>query len=477
MKKGFTLIELLAVIVILAIIALIATPIVLNIINDTKESATLRSANFYLDAVEYAISTSILKGNLIEDGTYDILENGNICIGKFENDVCKGEILEIKVNGQKPNGDKITIKDGQIVSHVIKFGDVIVKNEDSGPEKNQYGFYYNVTYVAESEYGKFAVVFYEDNTMFYFNDVTMQQQAGFDSAALFYTGGASFTYEEATRTATDVNDDIYVFSEDGSSLVCDGVTFVAMGEAHGIYYGADGYEYVSKNGVTVGFANNGVALVVDDDITQSVRDIEWLAKEYNGHNDDCEILVSMDGETVLMGSISGIEIFERVKKSTVTEVELMPGLYEAGAISLYEEFGAKAIQDMLIMSWDNLVANGYITVTDGALYHTPTSLASPIATYDAATCGFDGDLILSQKGNITAFSEEAFIWCEHLESIVIPKDVTDIGTAAFEGCKNLSRIFFEGTIAQWNAITKGENWNLKVPATEVVCSDGTVPLN
>ena len=34
-KGGFTLIELLAVIVILAIIALIATPIVLNIINDT----------------------------------------------------------------------------------------------------------------------------------------------------------------------------------------------------------------------------------------------------------------------------------------------------------------------------------------------------------------------------------------------------------------------------------------------------------
>mgnify|MGYP002520298140 CR=1 FL=1 len=34
---GFTLIELLAVIVILAIIALIATPIVLNIIKDTKK--------------------------------------------------------------------------------------------------------------------------------------------------------------------------------------------------------------------------------------------------------------------------------------------------------------------------------------------------------------------------------------------------------------------------------------------------------
>ena len=38
-KKGFTLIELLAVIVILAIIALIAVPIVLGIIDNTKESS------------------------------------------------------------------------------------------------------------------------------------------------------------------------------------------------------------------------------------------------------------------------------------------------------------------------------------------------------------------------------------------------------------------------------------------------------
>ena len=36
-KKGFTLIELLAVIVILAIIALIATPIVLNLISESKK--------------------------------------------------------------------------------------------------------------------------------------------------------------------------------------------------------------------------------------------------------------------------------------------------------------------------------------------------------------------------------------------------------------------------------------------------------
>ena len=36
-NKGFTLVELLAVIVILALIALIATPIILNVINDAKK--------------------------------------------------------------------------------------------------------------------------------------------------------------------------------------------------------------------------------------------------------------------------------------------------------------------------------------------------------------------------------------------------------------------------------------------------------
>ena len=50
-KNGFTLIELLAVIVILAIIALIATPIILNIINDAKRESQERSVELYASAV------------------------------------------------------------------------------------------------------------------------------------------------------------------------------------------------------------------------------------------------------------------------------------------------------------------------------------------------------------------------------------------------------------------------------------------
>ena len=55
-SKGFTLIELLAVIVILAIIALIATPIVLGIIEESKEKTQRISAQYMIDTVEKAYS-------------------------------------------------------------------------------------------------------------------------------------------------------------------------------------------------------------------------------------------------------------------------------------------------------------------------------------------------------------------------------------------------------------------------------------
>ena len=113
MKKGFTLIELLAVIVILAIIALIATPIVLNIINDSKESSLLRSAEFYLDAAEYTIADTFLDGAGLESKTYPITPDGDICIKNLPCDL--DHTLKVEVNGEKPSGGNIVIEKGKIV--------------------------------------------------------------------------------------------------------------------------------------------------------------------------------------------------------------------------------------------------------------------------------------------------------------------------------------------------------------------------
>ena len=129
MKKGFTLIELLAVIVILAIIALIATPIVLSIINDSKESVNLRSAEMYLSALENSIATSTLNNKKLTNKSYNILKNGNICIGYNENK-CSKE-LKVEVNGETPSGGKITLSSGEIKDYILNYQEkTIVKDNN-----------------------------------------------------------------------------------------------------------------------------------------------------------------------------------------------------------------------------------------------------------------------------------------------------------------------------------------------------------
>ena len=133
MNRGFILIELLAVIVILAIIALIATPIVLNIINETKDSAGLRSAEMYLDSVEHAIANEILSGNL-KTKEYQITFNGNLCrVVLDENGACS-EVNEVKIvlKGEKPNSGSIKIENGKIIEAKILLNDKKIEqtNED-----------------------------------------------------------------------------------------------------------------------------------------------------------------------------------------------------------------------------------------------------------------------------------------------------------------------------------------------------------
>lgn len=66
-------------------------------------------------------------------------------------------------------------------------------------------------------------------------------------------------------------------------------------------------------------------------------------------------------------------------------------------------------------------------------------------------------------GNVTRIGVWAFSGCSNaLTSITIPGSVTEIGEEAFRLCDNLANVYFDGSKAQWNAVTKGSKWNSHV---------------
>ena len=123
-KKGFTLIELLAVIVILAIIALIATPIILNMIENAKKGAAKDSAYGYIEAIENYQAFEMVKGNkgLIE-GQYNISEQTLINNQKYEK---LNNIINIKVK-KKTSGTVGITSNGTVGTATICINDYIVE--------------------------------------------------------------------------------------------------------------------------------------------------------------------------------------------------------------------------------------------------------------------------------------------------------------------------------------------------------------
>ena len=80
--------------------------------------------------------------------------------------------------------------------------------------------------------------------------------------------------------------------------------------------------------------------------------------------------------------------------------------------------------------------------------------------------------------SVNAIHGGAFGSCSSLSEVVIGNGVTYIGSTAFGRCTSLTSIQYNGTVAQGNTIfLTPNNWNIETPATEVVCSDGTVLLN
>lgn len=107
----------------------------------------------------------------------------------------------------------------------------------------------------------------------------------------------------------------------------------------------------------------------------------------------------------------------------IKEVVVVPGLYETG--SNYKK---------LLKSWDDLVAEGAVVVTDGVVGTGYTS------GNNASSSILAGDLMLPFDGSVTGVGDTGFFKCTELTGVKIPNSVKTIGQSAFAGCWELATV-------------------------------------
>ena len=186
-KKGFTLVELLAVIVILAIIAVIATPMILNVIDNAKKGAAESSAYGYVDAVEKSILEEELKGNIKDKNkVYNV-----------------SDLTFVNIKGDKPTEGWVQLEKGIVKDYSLKIGNYIVNSED-GKAKAEKGDTVEETPDGNTLYQKYSL-----------GDI-VKLNTGSDTTSEWYVIENSSETEETVKLLKAQNIDSNTYAFDGA---------------------------------------------------------------------------------------------------------------------------------------------------------------------------------------------------------------------------------------------------------------------
>ena len=169
----------------------------------------------------------------------------------------------------------------------------------------------------------------------------------------------------------------------------------------------------------------------------------------------------------------------RVGSFALAYANNLESVFIPNTLKTYDGYAFYGCEKLKTIEWQE----GCTKTGQGTVYEcvnlTTAKLPSTIQIVDSVTFNECESLTtVNIPHGVTKIESVAFGNCEKLETITIPSTVTFIGQYAFSNCSTLNIIHYEGTKAQWNAITKESNWIRYVEGSiNIVCTDGTITFS
>ena len=242
--------------------------------------------------------------------------------------------------------------------------------------------------------------------------------------------------------------------------------------------------FYSSDGIAIYHANE-LILILDQSITSIhiPQNIEYI-DSINTSFSILDVLpnletITVDPDNPVFLAKDGI-LYYYNKFYEKWEIHSVP-LAIKGNVSIYD--GLTSIDNNEFM-WRNALTGVTIpdTVTSigsDAFYgcYSLTSVVIPNSVKSIGGGAFGDCTSLTSiiiPDSITSIGGTAFRGCKLLTCVVIPESVTSIGYDAFRNCTSLTRINFDGTMEQWNNISKGSWWNTDTGFYTINCTDGKI---
>lgn len=196
------------------------------------------------------------------------------------------------------------------------------------------------------------------------------------------------------------------------------------------------------------------------------------------------------GENAFSGctSLASVVIPESMKEIKYTAFRDCISLSEIrfdGSVAQWKKLEKKLYQTMercympsdLLMNWDegarwfkNTIAT-CVKCADGNVPIPQYSIKDDLLI---TCCRAVSKVIIPT--DVKRICSNSFYDLTSLTSVTIHEGVKRINEHAFEGCVSLSEFRFDGTVAQWEKVEKGDLWFNHTAADCVKCTDGDVPL-